>query len=42
VNCGNPRADHAAVARLRLLAGARPGPEMRGCSDTMQAVLDAD
>lgn len=42
VNCGNPRADHAEVARLLIMAGARPGPEMRGCSDAMQAVLDAD
>ena len=41
VNCGNPRADHAEVARLLLLAGARPDPEMRGCSDAMQAVLEA-
>ena len=42
VNCGNPRADHAAVARLLIMAGARPHPEIRGCSDAMQAVLDAD
>jgi ankyrin repeat protein len=41
VNCGNPSADHAEVARLLLLAGARPDPEMRGCSDAMQAVLEA-
>jgi len=40
-NCGNPRADHAEVARLLLSAGARANPEMEGCSDAMQAVLDA-
>jgi ankyrin repeat protein len=40
VNCGNPRADHAAVARLLLAAGARADPNMAGCSDAMQAVLD--
>jgi ankyrin repeat protein len=38
-NCGNPRADHAQVARLLIDAGARVDPEMQGCSDTMQAVL---
>jgi hypothetical protein len=41
VNCGNPRADHAAVARLLIMAGAPPHPEIRGCSDAMKAVLDA-
>jgi hypothetical protein len=40
-NCGNPRADHAEVARLLLAAGARANPDMDGCSDAMQAVLDA-
>lgn len=40
VNCGNPRADHAEVARLLLAAGARADPEMAGCSDAMQVVLD--
>jgi ankyrin repeat protein len=40
-NCGNPRADHAEVARRLLAAGARAGPNMAGCSETMQAVLDA-
>jgi ankyrin repeat protein len=39
-NCGNPRADHAEVARLLLEAGARPDPEMEGCSDAMHAALD--
>lgn len=40
-NCGNPRADHAEVARLLLAAGARPDPHLTECSDAMQAVLDA-
>jgi ankyrin repeat protein len=42
-NCGDPRADHAAVARLLIAAGAEVTPEMgdRGCSDGMQAVLAA-
>ncbi|MEX2152369.1 MAG: hypothetical protein WD825_03470 [Gemmatimonadaceae bacterium] len=40
-NCGNPRADHAEVARLLLAAGARADPDMEGCADAMQAVLDA-
>lgn len=41
VNCGNPRADHAQVARLLLAAGARADPDMTGCADAVQAVLDA-
>jgi hypothetical protein len=40
VNCGNPRADHAAVAHLLIDTGARVDPEMSGCSREMQAVLD--
>jgi ankyrin repeat protein len=40
VNCGNPRADYAEVARVLLAAGARANPEMAGCSDAMQVVLD--
>lgn len=40
-NCGNPRADHAGVARLLIAAGARAGPELEGCADAMQAVVDA-
>jgi hypothetical protein len=40
-NCGNPRANHAEVAQLLIGAGARVDPEMSGCSDAMQAVLDA-
>lgn len=40
-NCGNPRADHAEVARLLLAAGTRPDPHLTECSDAMQAVLDA-
>jgi ankyrin repeat protein len=42
-NCGNPRADHAEVARLLLAAGAETTPDMIGwgCSDAMQAVIDA-
>ena len=40
-NCGNPRAQHAAVARLLLAAGAATDPDMLqwGCSDDMQAAL---
>lgn len=42
-NCGNPRADHAGVARLLLAAGAETTPDMPGggCADAMQAVVDA-
>jgi ankyrin repeat protein len=40
-NCGNPRADHAEVARLLIAAGARPDQEMTEASDTVQAVIDA-
>ena len=40
-NCGNPRADHAEVARLLIAAGARVNPELTECSERMQAVLDA-
>jgi ankyrin repeat protein len=40
-NCGNPRANHAEVARLLIAAGAHVDPEMEGCSEPMQAVLDA-
>jgi ankyrin repeat protein len=40
VNCGNPRADHAAVAHLLIDTGARVDPKMSGCSREMQAVLD--
>jgi len=42
-NCGNPRADHARVARLLLAAGAEITSEMAGwdCSDAMQAEVDA-
>ncbi|HEY4307095.1 MAG TPA: hypothetical protein VGM82_21670 [Gemmatimonadaceae bacterium] len=38
-NCGDPRADHAEVARLLIAAGAKVDPKMDGCSDEMQAVL---
>jgi hypothetical protein len=41
VNCANPHADHAQVARLLIAAGARVDPDMEGCSDAMQRVLDA-
>jgi len=42
-NCGNPRANHAEVARLLLAAGAETTPDMIGwdCSDAMQAVVNA-
>lgn len=38
-NCGDPRADHAAVARLLIAADARIDPKLTDCSDEMQAVL---
>jgi ankyrin repeat protein len=43
VNCGNRKADHAAVARLLIAAGARVAPEMADWqgSDAFQAVIDA-
>jgi hypothetical protein len=43
VNCGNPRADHAAVARLLITAGARVDPSMADGdgSEAFQAVIDA-
>ena len=39
--CGNPRADHAAVARLLIEAGAPVEPEMAewGGTDAFQAVI---
>jgi hypothetical protein len=42
VNCGSPRADHVAVARLLIAAGARVSREMLdwGGSDAFQAVLE--
>ena len=40
LNCGNPRADHAEVARLLIAAGARPDPGMAG-SDAVEAAIDA-
>ena len=39
--CGNPRANHAEVARLLIEAGARVAPDMTGCSEAMQRVLEA-
>lgn len=40
-NCGNPRADHATVARLLISAGAQVDRDMlhSGCSEGMQSVL---
>ena len=38
-NCGNPRTDHAQVARLLLDAGAKPDEWLTG-SDAVAAVLD--
>lgn len=38
-NCGRGQADHAAVARLLIEAGARIDPDLE-CSDAMQAVLN--
>jgi ankyrin repeat protein len=40
-NCGNPRANHAEVARLLIESGAHVNPELQECSEPMQAVLDA-
>jgi ankyrin repeat protein len=42
VNCGNPDADHAGVARTLLAAGARLDPEMADWegSDAFMAVID--
>jgi ankyrin repeat protein len=39
-NCGNPRADHAGVARLLLEAGARAA-DMAEASDQVQDVVDS-
>jgi len=41
-NCGNPRADHAAVARMLIAAGAHVGPEMADWegSDAFMAVIE--
>jgi ankyrin repeat protein len=41
-NCGNPRADHPAVARLLIAAGARLDPAMADWegSDAFMAVID--
>lgn len=39
-NCGNPEAEHAEVARVLVVAGARVDRELKGCSDAMQAVVD--
>jgi hypothetical protein len=41
-NCGRAEADHAGVARMLIAAGARVSPDMQGCSDEMQAVVDAE
>jgi hypothetical protein len=43
VNCGNPRADHAAVAKLLIAAGASVDAKMANWegSDAFQAVIDA-
>ena len=40
-NCGNPRANHAEVARILIAAGATVDPQLQGCAEPMQAVLDA-
>ena len=43
VNCGNPRADHAAVAKLLIAAGATVDAKMADWegSEAFQAVIDA-
>lgn len=40
LNCGNPKADHAGVARLLLAAGARAAPDI-DASDAVQEVISA-
>jgi ankyrin repeat protein len=40
-HCGNPRADHAGVARLLIEAGVEADPKLTECSKPMQSVLDA-
>lgn len=40
-NCRRLGANHAEVAKLLLAAGATRNPELRECSDEMQAVLEA-
>jgi len=42
VNCGNPRADHAEVARMLIKAGAPVDPAIADWdgSDAFQAVID--
>jgi ankyrin repeat protein len=42
-NCGNPKADHAAVARLLIAAGSQVTKEMLdwGCSPGMQSAIAA-
>jgi ankyrin repeat protein len=42
VNCGNPRADHAGVARLLIAAGAQVDPAMAEGegSEAFQAIID--
>ncbi|HEX9565263.1 MAG TPA: hypothetical protein VF981_14875, partial [Gemmatimonadaceae bacterium] len=43
VNCGNPHADHGAVAGMLIAAGAEPDPEMldRGGSEGFRAAMEA-
>jgi ankyrin repeat protein len=41
LNCHNPRADHAEVARLLLAAGARAALETSEASDAVMAVIDS-
>ncbi|MGH7651490.1 MAG: hypothetical protein ACREMS_06560, partial [Gemmatimonadaceae bacterium] len=41
VYCGNPRANHAEVARLLIEAGAKVHPDMIDASDAVQVVLDS-
>jgi ankyrin repeat protein len=40
LNCGSPRADHAAVAQQLLAAGARVPDDPAGASDAVQAAID--
>lgn len=40
VNCGDPRANHAEVARRLLAAGARADAKMTECSEEMEEVLE--
>lgn len=41
MNCGTPHADHPAVARLLLEAGAEPPPEIGGLPEALRVAIEA-